>query len=177
MDHVLFFFLRANKCRAATGKDADAKMSLGEKMMAGAFSALPATALMAPVERIKCLLQIQGEEVRCERRCGLPTVCMLARMQACVRCAFFPAVRVLMLNAWGGFAAVCLPTYVCVPGESGSWDRDIYVYAVVSLPLFVVCGLLFFFYGPSSVRLTCGGDACNRCVFGGDPRWRLSPRF
>ncbi|CAM9690761.1 unnamed protein product [Ectocarpus sp. 12 AP-2014] len=50
-------------CRAATGKDADAKMSLGEKMLAGAFSALPATALMAPVERIKCLLQIQGEEV------------------------------------------------------------------------------------------------------------------
>lgn len=41
-------------------------MSLGEKMLAGAFSALPATALMAPVERIKCLLQIQGEEV-CKR--------------------------------------------------------------------------------------------------------------
>lgn len=50
--------------RAATGKAADDKMSLGEKMLAGAFSALPATALMAPVERIKCLLQIQGEEVR-----------------------------------------------------------------------------------------------------------------
>lgn len=49
--------------RAATGKASDAKMSLGEKMAAGAFSALPATALMAPVERIKCLLQIQGEEV------------------------------------------------------------------------------------------------------------------
>ncbi|CAM9143832.1 unnamed protein product, partial [Ectocarpus sp. 6 AP-2014] len=49
--------------RAAKGKDADAKMSLGEKMLAGAFSALPATALTAPVERIKCLLQIQGEEV------------------------------------------------------------------------------------------------------------------
>ncbi|CAN0517136.1 unnamed protein product, partial [Ectocarpus sp. 8 AP-2014] len=29
-------------CRAAKGKDADAKMSLGEKMLAGAFSALPA---------------------------------------------------------------------------------------------------------------------------------------
>eukprot|EP00903_Cladosiphon_okamuranus_P016166 g14919.t1 len=50
-------------CRAASGKDADAKMSLGEKMVAGAFSALPTTALMAPVERIKCLLQIQGEKV------------------------------------------------------------------------------------------------------------------
>lgn len=60
MDHEI----SPDKCRAAAGKDAGAKMSLGEKMTAGAFSALPSTALMAPVERIKCLLQIQGEEVR-----------------------------------------------------------------------------------------------------------------
>ena len=60
-------------------------MNLGEKMMAGAFSALPATALMAPVERIKCLLQIQGEEVRCDRRFW-PTGC---GRDACVRPVFF----------------------------------------------------------------------------------------
>ena len=39
-------------------------MTLTEKIAAGAFSALPSTALTAPVERVKCLLQIQGEEVR-----------------------------------------------------------------------------------------------------------------
>lgn len=39
-------------------------MSLNEKMLAGAFSALPATVLTSPVERVKCLLQIQGEEVQ-----------------------------------------------------------------------------------------------------------------
>lgn len=46
-----------------SGQGHDEKMTLTEKMMAGAFSALPATALTAPVERVKCLLQIQGEEV------------------------------------------------------------------------------------------------------------------
>lgn len=50
-------------CRAATGKAPGDRMTLVEKMTAGAFSAFPATALMAPVERVKCLLQIQGEEV------------------------------------------------------------------------------------------------------------------
>ena len=39
-------------------------MTLGEIMIAGAFSALPSTVVTSPVERVKCLLQIQGEEAR-----------------------------------------------------------------------------------------------------------------
>lgn len=56
-------------------------MTLPEKMFAGAFSALPATVLTAPVERVKCLLQIQGEEVRSlhgvalDGRCVRPHPC------------------------------------------------------------------------------------------------------
>ena len=38
-------------------------LSMGEICMAGAFSAIPTTAIMAPSERIKCLLQVQANEV------------------------------------------------------------------------------------------------------------------
>lgn len=38
-------------------------LSMGEICMAGAFSAIPTTGIMAPTERIKCLLQVQGGEV------------------------------------------------------------------------------------------------------------------
>lgn len=39
-------------------------LSMGEICMAGAFSAIPTTGIMAPTERIKCLLQVQGSEVK-----------------------------------------------------------------------------------------------------------------
>jgi solute carrier family 25 carnitine/acylcarnitine transporter 20/29 len=38
-------------------------LSMAEICMAGAFSAIPTTAIMAPSERIKCLLQVQANEV------------------------------------------------------------------------------------------------------------------
>lgn len=38
-------------------------LSMGEICVAGAFSAIPTTAIMAPSERIKCLLQVQANEV------------------------------------------------------------------------------------------------------------------
>ena len=38
-------------------------LSMTEICMAGAFSAIPTTAIMAPSERIKCLLQVQANEV------------------------------------------------------------------------------------------------------------------
>ncbi|GMH56717.1 hypothetical protein TrST_g10879 [Triparma strigata] len=38
-------------------------MSLNMIMFAGGFSALPTTAIMAPSERIKCLLQVQANEI------------------------------------------------------------------------------------------------------------------
>lgn len=48
---------------AARSKDADpnAPMSLAETTFAGAFSAVPTTLVMAPSERIKVLMQIQGQ--------------------------------------------------------------------------------------------------------------------
>lgn len=36
---------------------------MGQIMFAGGFSAIPATVVMAPGERIKCLLQIQAQAV------------------------------------------------------------------------------------------------------------------
>ncbi|KAL7555029.1 hypothetical protein ACHAWF_018610 [Thalassiosira exigua] len=38
-------------------------LSMGEICMAGAISAIPTTGIMAPSERIKCLLQVQANEV------------------------------------------------------------------------------------------------------------------
>ncbi|KAG2221352.1 hypothetical protein INT45_012398 [Circinella minor] len=48
---------------AARSKDADpnAPMTLAETTFAGAFSAVPTTLVMAPSERIKVLMQIQGQ--------------------------------------------------------------------------------------------------------------------
>ncbi|KAJ1927942.1 carnitine transporter [Tieghemiomyces parasiticus] len=45
----------------ATDTDPSATPTLGQSLFAGGFSALPATFLMTPTERIKCLLQIQGD--------------------------------------------------------------------------------------------------------------------
>jgi|Transcript_10105 solute carrier family 25 carnitine/acylcarnitine transporter 20/29 len=39
------------------------QLSMGEICMAGAISAIPTTGIMAPSERIKCLLQVQANEV------------------------------------------------------------------------------------------------------------------
>jgi solute carrier family 25 carnitine/acylcarnitine transporter 20/29 len=39
------------------------QLSMGQLMFAGGFSAIPATVVMAPGERIKCLLQIQAQAV------------------------------------------------------------------------------------------------------------------
>lgn len=46
---------------AATPKRTDPKLSLGELAFAGFFSAVPTTLLAAPMERVKVLLQIQGQ--------------------------------------------------------------------------------------------------------------------
>jgi solute carrier family 25 carnitine/acylcarnitine transporter 20/29 len=48
--------------RAAYGMSDTDSLSLNQIMWAGGFSALPTTLIMAPGERIKCLLQIQGME-------------------------------------------------------------------------------------------------------------------
>lgn len=45
--------------RLGMGKATGEKLSIAELSVAGGFSALPATALMAPMERVKCLLQTQ----------------------------------------------------------------------------------------------------------------------
>lgn len=37
------------------------KLGMSQILFAGGFSAIPATAFMTPVERVKCLLQIQGD--------------------------------------------------------------------------------------------------------------------
>jgi solute carrier family 25 carnitine/acylcarnitine transporter 20/29 len=44
-------------------KAAPYTLSMGEICVAGAFSSIPTTAIMAPSERIKCLLQVQANEV------------------------------------------------------------------------------------------------------------------
>ncbi len=45
------------------GTSANTPLTLGQICFAGGFSALPTTAIMAPSERIKCLLQVQANEV------------------------------------------------------------------------------------------------------------------
>jgi solute carrier family 25 carnitine/acylcarnitine transporter 20/29 len=47
--------------RSAVGKDADTKLSIAEISAAGFFSAIPMTAITAPFERVKVILQIQGQ--------------------------------------------------------------------------------------------------------------------
>jgi len=54
------FDVGQNLVRYVTGKTPSQKLTLGEIMFAGGFSAIPTTVLMAPIERIKCLLQIQA---------------------------------------------------------------------------------------------------------------------
>jgi solute carrier family 25 (mitochondrial carnitine/acylcarnitine transporter), member 20/29 len=44
--------------------DPDAPLSIGELCIAGGISALPTTAIMAPTERIKCLLQVQTQGIK-----------------------------------------------------------------------------------------------------------------
>lgn len=46
-----------------SGQSPTAPLSMGQIMFAGGFSAIPATVVMAPGERIKCLLQIQAQAV------------------------------------------------------------------------------------------------------------------
>ncbi|KAG5175350.1 carnitine/acylcarnitine carrier protein [Tribonema minus] len=48
--------------RAVNKKPVDQDLTIAEHAVAGGLSALPATVLMAPVERVKCLLQIQSNE-------------------------------------------------------------------------------------------------------------------
>eukprot|EP00953_Heterococcus_sp_UTEX-ZZ885_P036042 18584-Heterococcus_DN1.PRE.3 len=43
--------------RRANNRAPHEELSIAEKSLAGAFSAIPATVIMAPVERVKCLLQ------------------------------------------------------------------------------------------------------------------------
>jgi len=47
--------------RWAYSQDKSAALSMGQIMFAGGFSAIPTTLIMAPGERIKVLLQIQGQ--------------------------------------------------------------------------------------------------------------------
>lgn len=47
--------------RSFLGLAPDAELSIPQIAVAGAFSAIPTTAIMAPGERIKCLLQVDGE--------------------------------------------------------------------------------------------------------------------
>mmetsp|Transcript_21489 Transcript_21489/g.45191 ORF Transcript_21489/g.45191 Transcript_21489/m.45191 type:complete len:347 (+) Transcript_21489:326-1366(+) len=51
--------------RGMTAEEKERKyvLSMGEICMAGAISAIPTTGIMAPSERIKCLLQVQANEV------------------------------------------------------------------------------------------------------------------
>ncbi|KAJ9088834.1 carnitine transporter, variant 2 [Entomophthora muscae] len=46
--------------RQITGSDPNEPLGMGSICFAGGFSAIPATLLMTPIERVKCLLQIQG---------------------------------------------------------------------------------------------------------------------
>jgi solute carrier family 25 carnitine/acylcarnitine transporter 20/29 len=48
--------------RSAKGMGANEELSLVDKSIAGALSAFPTTVLTAPVERVKCLLQIQNHQ-------------------------------------------------------------------------------------------------------------------
>ncbi|RKP10841.1 mitochondrial carnitine/acylcarnitine carrier protein putative [Thamnocephalis sphaerospora] len=50
------------------GQDADEPLTVGQICFAGGFSAIPTTALMTPIERVKCLLQIQLTVPKHERR-------------------------------------------------------------------------------------------------------------
>ncbi|DAZ95979.1 TPA: hypothetical protein N0F65_009280 [Lagenidium giganteum] len=49
--------------RTACGTPDNQQLSMGQLMFAGGFSAVPTTVVMAPGERIKCLLQIQAQAV------------------------------------------------------------------------------------------------------------------
>ncbi|KAF0692675.1 Aste57867_16260 [Aphanomyces stellatus] len=49
--------------RKAAGMNDTDKLSMNQIMFAGGFSAIPTTVVMAPGERIKCLLQIQSQAV------------------------------------------------------------------------------------------------------------------
>ncbi|KAJ1972169.1 carnitine transporter, partial [Dimargaris verticillata] len=46
--------------RWGMGTAPDQALTIGQICFAGGFSAIPATMLMTPIERVKCLLQIQG---------------------------------------------------------------------------------------------------------------------
>lgn len=50
-------------CRYASGMDAGATLSMSQIIIAGGFSAIPTTAVMTPGERIKCILQVQGQDL------------------------------------------------------------------------------------------------------------------
>ena len=47
--------------RKIEGKKAEEHLSVGGILLAGGFSAIPATAVMVPAERVKVLLQVQGQ--------------------------------------------------------------------------------------------------------------------
>ncbi|CCI48262.1 unnamed protein product [Albugo candida] len=49
--------------RAICNTPSDKSLSMGQIMFAGGFSAIPTTVVMAPGERLKCLLQIQAQAV------------------------------------------------------------------------------------------------------------------
>lgn len=51
--------LGKNIMYSATGTQKSDKLPLSSLVIAGGISALPATALMTPIERVKCLLQVQ----------------------------------------------------------------------------------------------------------------------
>jgi solute carrier family 25 (mitochondrial carnitine/acylcarnitine transporter), member 20/29 len=110
--------------RSVTGKQTKADMSLLELGIAGSLSAIPTTAIMAPGERIKCLLQVESRAGGRKFSGPADVVRSLAREQG-VASLFRGSLATLLRDGSGSFGYFALYEAVKRFGSAHGYDQSI----------------------------------------------------
>jgi solute carrier family 25 carnitine/acylcarnitine transporter 20/29 len=90
--------------RSATGAASDADLTLAQIGMAGAMAAGPTTLIMAPGERIKCILQVEGKSSTGVKYTGPVDVAKDLYRTGGLRSVFRGSAATLARDACGSFA-------------------------------------------------------------------------
>mmetsp|Transcript_15474 Transcript_15474/g.28809 ORF Transcript_15474/g.28809 Transcript_15474/m.28809 type:complete len:263 (+) Transcript_15474:453-1241(+) len=85
-------------------KDHDGPLNLFDISVAGGFSALPTTVVMAPTERIKCLLQVQSHSSGKPKYSGMPDCAMQVYRQGGIPSLYKGTMLTLMRDVPGSIA-------------------------------------------------------------------------
>ena len=101
-------------------KDQDSPLSLPEICLAGGFSALPTTLVMAPTERIKCLLQVQSHAAGKPQYSGMADCAVQVYRQGGIPSLYKGTMLTLMRDVPGSIA--WFGTYEVIKRAISDWQ-------------------------------------------------------